>query len=456
MSNKYKLAACICLLSILFAAAKSFAAVTARDYNIIIICIDSLRPDHLGCYGYVRDTSPNIDRFAKQALRFSSAISAGDWTVESVPSILTGTYPLTHQIKYFNSLRNPEVRTIAEELSKRGYLCDLWTNHIALNKLDIQDGFKNRYLFTLYKNNKPVFNDEILTQQIIEKLKTEYKSNRFFLYIHYDGCHVPYNPPELYKSMYLKDKYRKHPESVPISATDKADAKYEGTGEIPNAAAENNITDINYYISTYDAAIRYVDRQVGLLLDALKLSGLDKNTVLILTADHAEMLGEHNMYFSHGKTYEENIKVPLIVKFPQLSKKKVIDRQVCLVDIVPTILDFAQITIPAYVQGESLMPFIQATGSYSRKYAFPGNFTIRDGDWKLICDDDKKGLWELYDLKNDPRESKNLADLRQDKFELLEAELMKFVKSAAPLSPPRKGADLLEQERQAYRKIGYW
>lgn len=444
----------ICLLSIVFALAVSFAAVKARDFNVIIVCIDSLRPDHLGCYGYNRDTSSNIDTLAGESVRFSSAIAAGDWTIESVPSILTGTYPLTHQIKYFNSLRNPDVKTIAQQLSERGYLCDFWTNYPTLSLLDVKDGFKNFNI--VYKSNEHIVNAGILTAHIVKKLKTEYKTNRFFLYIHYDGCHVPYDPPARYKNMYLNDKYRKPPQYVPISNADEPDERYEGIGKIPNAAAERNITDKNYYIATYDGAIRYMDGQIGMLLNALRESGLDRNTVFILTADHAEMLGEHNFYFSHGKAYEQNIKVPLIIKFPKpFVKHKVVERQVCLVDILPTILEIAGIGRPSYVQGESLMPFLGSSGRYRSRHAFPGNFTIRDDEWKLICYDDKRDSCELYNLKNDPGESKNLVKANPGKFKLLERELIKFIKAATPLTAPRKSADLSETQKRRLKSLGY-
>lgn len=116
----------------------------SKPINIILIVIGALRADHLGCYGYKRNTSPNIDRLAKEGVRFTQAITAGGWTVDSVPSILTGTYPLTHQISNYHDLRNPSIRTLAWELTIRGYQCVLWSNHDPIKLLDIKDEGRNK------------------------------------------------------------------------------------------------------------------------------------------------------------------------------------------------------------------------------------------------------------------------------------------------------------------------
>lgn len=137
---------------------------------------------------------------------------------------------------------------------------------------------------------------------------------------------------------------------------------------------------------------------------------MDKNTLIILTADHGEMLGEHNIYFNHYGGYEENIRVPLIIRFPPLFPKgKVISRQVSLIDIAPTILEIAGLNKPFYMQGESLLAFFKHTYNYQTKYIFSFSHyqhALRNENWKLI----RKGKvrYELYNLKDDPREQHNL------------------------------------------------
>ncbi len=428
--------------------------------NVMIIVIDALRPDHLSCYGYERNTSPNIDRLAKEGARFTQAISAGGWTVESVPSILTGTYSYVHHIARFMSSRNPYIKTLSHELNSKSYHCVLWSNVISLKYLDIKDGFQRIYILggIVEQNYKPVLTQYVLTSQIINRLRAQYKNRPFFLYIHYHGPHIPYRPPPPYKYMYLNDKYRKKPEFLPISNINKGDEKYDGIGKIPYAALEDNITDPNYYISQYDGAISYTDAQIGRLMGCLKELGLDKKTLVILTADHGEMLGEHNIYFDHTTSYEENIKVPLIIRLPKLFPKgRVVSRQVSLVAIAPTVLEVVGLNKPSYMQGESLLAFFKPFWAYEAKYAFSflrGWVTLRARNWKLIYNNDTY-VWELYNLQDDLKEQHNLLNKRPDKFKQLKQELENWEKSVASLTPVKKGYALTEDDKERLKKLGY-
>lgn len=427
-----------------------------KPINIILIVIDALRADHLGCYGYKRNTSPNIDKLAKEGVMFTQAIAAAGFTVESVPSILAGTYSPTHQVYSFGGLRNPSVKTLAWELAKRGYRCFLWSNHVPVSFLDIKDGFQGIYVCSLNEENyQPVINDHQLTVKVVDWLKA-HKDSPFFLYIHYHGSHAPYRPPEPYKSMYLHDKFRDKPEFVPISPFKFDNEAYDGSGVIPYVVAENNITDPNYYISQYNGAISYTDTQIGQLIDGLKELGLEKNTMIILTADHGEMLGEHNVYFNHHGCYEENIRVPLIIRFPKLFLKgKVIFRQVSLIDITPTVLEVIGVDKPTYMQGKNLLRLAKIFCTYHTKYVFSfdrGEYTLRTEKWKLIYSGQS---WELYNLEMDPGELRNLVDERPDKFKQLKQELENWKKHITSPIPSEKGPPLIEEDKKALRSLGY-
>lgn len=430
-----------------------------KPINIILIIVDALRPDHLSCYGYKKNTSPNIDRLANEGVKFTQAISAGGWTVESVPSILTGTYSLAHQIRSLDDLRNPKIKTLGQELVMKGYQCVLWSNLSTLSHLDIKDGFQKIYVSTNYKNNMPVLTNYALTSRIVNRLKIQYKNCPFFFYIHYEGCHVPYRPPVPYKYMYLYDKDRKESINIPISKLNYGDGKYDGRGKIPYVAVENNIADPDYYISQYDGAISYTDAQVGRLMDGLKELGLDENTLVILTADHGEMLGEHDVFFSHYGSYEENIRVPLIIRFPETSqfpRGRVISRQVSLIDIAPTILELLGLNKPFYIQGESLLAFIKPFRTYHKKYIFScdkGCFALRTENWKLISNNPQD--LELYNLKEDPLEQYNLVTERSDKFKQLKQKLYNFMKRNPALLEARKGHSLTEEDKKLFRSLGY-
>lgn len=430
--------------------------------NIMLIVIDALRPDHLGCYGYERKTSPNIDTLAKQGMRFSEAISASGWTGESVPSILTGVYPPTHQIRSWDSLRNPSIQTVTQILNSRGYHCVFWSNHGSMELLDIKDGFRELYLKNKYEGDKPFTTDYQLTEEIISFLERQDKNKPFFLYVHYSGAHVPYRPPPPYKFMYLYDIQSTKSKRIPI-CTD-TDKKYKGEGCIPAVVAENNITDPHYYISQYDGVISYLDSQIGLLMNSLARFGFDKNTMIILLSDHGEMLGEHGIYFNHAGGYEggyeENIKVPLIIKdIGQFARGKVIAEQVSLIDIAPTILEAIRLEKPSYMHGESLLAFNKPFKTYSKKYAFcffgEGDWVvIRIREWKLIHNYLFKS-WKLYNLKNDPQENHNLIKDRPDMFEHLKQELDNFERQITPLTLPKESHPLSQQDKERLRNLGY-
>ena len=447
--GKYKIIIVIVLLAIISLGWHSKQK--RGRLNVLLISVDAFRPDHLGCYGYQRDTSCNIDRLSKQGIRFAQAIAAGGWTAESVPSILTGTYSLSHQIRSWRDLRNHSIKTLASQLAVKDYQCVLFSNHGPMKYLDIKDGFQG-----IYVRKHCEVDDRQLTIEAIDWLKAHKDNSPFFLYIHYHGSHTPYRLSEPYKSMYLYDKFRGEPEFVSVSKLKLGGKKYYGDGVIPYIVAENGITDVNYYISQYDAAIYYVDIQIGRLIDSLKKTGLNKNTLIILTADHGEMLGEHNLYFEHRGGYEENIRVPLIIRFAGLfPKPKVISRQVSLIDIAPTILELVGLDKPSYMQGESLMAFIKPLRIYDVKYVysfFNEYSTLRTEEWKLICYCD---TGELYNLKEDPREHHNLSVERADKFKQLKQELEGFKRRISCSASVKQGSALTEEDKQRLRSLGY-
>lgn len=446
-------------LLLLFCFSKSNFINHRKKLNIILITIDALRPDHLGCYGYQRNTSPNIDRLSKEGVRFTTAISAGGWTVESVPALLTGTYSPTHQIRSWINLRNPQIKTFAQELAIRGYQCILWSNFAAsLRPLDIKDGFQRAYMLNKDKHNKPACSEYILTSQIINRLKKQFRDSTFFFYVHYHGCHVPYNLPVSYEHMYLHDKFNNKPKFITISNSANGVEKYDGYGKIPYIIAKNNITDLYYYISQYDVAISYTDTQIGRLMESLKELGLDKNTLIILTADHGEAIGEHNTYFSLDGVYEEIIRVPLIIRFPKLFPKgKIITEQVSLIDIAPTIFDILGLSKPHYLQGKSLFTFIKPFRIHQGRYIFSSCrecLTLRTESWKLIKDDIADS-YELYNLKHDPQELRNLVTERHNKLKQLKQELENLKKCATSLVLPRKGPELSDENKERLRSLGY-
>ncbi|MDD5553340.1 MAG: sulfatase [Candidatus Omnitrophica bacterium] len=429
-----------------------------KKTNVVIIVIDSLRPDHLSCYGYPRNTSPNIDQLAQKSIQFTQAISASGWTFESVPSILTGTYPPMHQVRKIHDLRNPGIDTLFRILNPKGYKCAFWSNQGGIRYTGIEDALTEFHIKDMYNRYEPLTLDQELVIETRSWIERQKKNKPLFVYIHLHGPHAPYRPPSPYKDMFIKDIHRKPLESVPISVEE-----FNGDGFIPLSSAENNITDPNYYIARYDGAIAYADAQVGRLLGGLKDRGLFDDTLIILTADHGEYLGEHKLYFNHGEPrggFEENIKVPLLIKLPGKNPaNKIITRQVSLVDIAPTVLESVGLHRPSYMQGESLLCFVKPFRDYAKDYAlsFFENKTwivFRAAGWKLIhnyADD----FWQLYDLKKDPGENHNLINDNPEKFAELRQRLDALKGRITASTPDKKSPVSEEKLKEDLKSLGY-
>lgn len=431
-----------------------------KDLNIILIVVDALRSDHLGCYGYERNTSPNIDRLAKDGVKFTQAISAGGWTIESVPSILTGAYSPAHHITQWSSSLNPRIETLAQKLTITGYECIFWSNHgVFIKLLNVNQGFCKVFVMRRFeKKDEPNIADHVFTNKIIKWLKKWDHTRPFFFYIHYEGCHAPYRPPAPYKDMYLNTQNNRETISVPISSSSFEDEKYIGYCKIPYMVAENNITDPNYYITQYDGAISYTDVQIGRLLGALKDLGLDKKTLIILTSDHGESLGEHNSYFYHTGCYEENIRVPLIIRYPRLFPKgKVISKQVSLIDIAPTISELLNIKKSLYMRGESLLALMKHWRRYNADYVLSftkEDYVLRSEYWKLYCKG-KLNSWEFYNLKSDPKEQYNLSDKNSIEFKEMRKVLKNLIFRMESNIENDKKRLLSDKDKEYLRSLGY-
>lgn len=259
--------------------------------------------------------------------------------------------------------------------------------------------------------------------------------------------------------MYLKDKFYKKGIEVPL-----LNRRRGGFGGIPGYQAQNGIKDKNYYIAKYDGEIRFIDSQIGRLVNALEEAGLLYKTAIIITADHGESLGEHDYYFDHGAyLYDNLIKVPLIIyyNFPK-PFNKIVNQQVSLVDILPTILDIVKIKLPgqAKFEGVSLMPLISKGKGYRTAYVFSEyfedgcqKFAIRGNGWKLLYDR-KTEQYELYNLKDDPGELKDLFSVESEEVKNLMRALDSFLKRTIR-ETKRTKIELNEQDKEKLKSLGY-
>ncbi len=383
--------------------------------NVVLISIDALRPDHLGTYGYLRETSPNIDKLAKTSWGFEAAYAPIPRTGPSVASMLTGMF--TQRIRRWSV--PDEMDTVAELLAEQG-----WTTVAAVDNANLSEELGYGQGFQVYRETWEEKDNEIdrthlITETAIEHLENFAETNeRFFVWLHYVNPHRPYSPPETFAAEFMNDAY--FDDTVRLPQT----SGYIG-GIRPGVYVKGEHR-LAYYIAQYDGEVAFTDNEIGKVLSVLKNRVALDNTLIIITSDHGEGLGEGDVYFKHGPTISEpHVRVPLIVTAANKEPTpKRITTPVGLIDITPTILEMVGIQDPRFdsdraaypLAGQSLASTHRGEIPNHRPYIFFASrryWGIRSGDWKLISrtgdsNKSRESRFQLYNLASDPEESFNL------------------------------------------------
>ena len=441
--------------------------------NILLITVDTLRPDHLGCYGYARRTSPAIDALAAGGVLFREAITAAGRTVQSFPSILLGVYPMVHGLRYEGQSQADLARrpTLTTVLKKTGYATFAVTQglNVGLQRdFDLYD--PDVYLDPQGRRILlPTRNDRDASKKAIQWLRGRDAGRPFFLWLRYNAPHWPYDAPPSYREMFDPDYHGAH------TFNDAAGPGRE-RGDLIFGRTRLPAREIEHAVAHYDGEVAYADRAIADLLEALDEMGLADRTIVVLTADHGENLGEHDYFFEHGAyLYEPTVRVPLIVRAPGLPKGLVVPEPARTIDIVPTVLDLAGLAAPEGLQGESLLPRAlgRARGPAPPAYSESGrNFYPENprqylpgvaGKWRMIRTDRYKLIlipnlpqpfWELYDLRADPGETVNLDGRLPEVEDDLKKQLLALV-ATDPMKDDRAEPALPEGLEERLRSLGY-
>lgn len=387
--------------------------------NIILIVVDTLRADHLGCYGYPFATSPYIDKIASEGTRATRCYAPAIPTTPAHATIYTGCHPLRHNIVCHGGQVDLDRRlpVLPELLQQGGY-----TTAAVDNLYDIKNWFARGYEFYInpsfrHKLRLLVSCDEI-NRRAIPWLRA-HSTEKFFLFVHYWEPHAPYLPPDRFRKFYPSG-------SSPFTSPDSMEPlrKQPIWGMFHDIwfGKLGPIKDVDYVSSLYDGEIAHVDEGIEQLLGALDKTGVSEDTLVVITGDHGESLTEHDIYFDHHGLYEPTIRVPLIMKLPHAIPAGKTAEPMCQhLDIAPTLLQAAQIPIPDSMDGKSLWPRYTGksdTGGWeeilSCENTWQSKWSLRTETRKLILSrrPDRHGMppRELYDLVNDPLELKNLAE----------------------------------------------
>ncbi len=395
-----------------------------REANILLITLDTTRADRIGAYGYTQRTTPNIDALAGSGIVFRRAYAPVPITLPSHCSILTGTYPPSHQVRANGSyFLAPQVLTLPEVLKDAGFETAAFVSSFVLDsRFGTDQGFD-------------LYDDRMDGGTGLKNLESERKAagtfaafrdwfearaeKKFFAWVHFFDPHAPYEPPPAYRK-----------------------------GESPE--------------ELYDGEISFMDFYVGEVVKLLKKKKAFDRTLIILAGDHGEAFGEHGENGHAIFCYEENIRIPLVLVaakgFPQPAA---IQTPANLIDILPTILDYIRIPVPGFAQGKSLLPLVQGKERSGRPFYFESVFSeevlgcaplrgVLRGGWKFVL----LPKPELYNLEADPAEKINLVASESDKSSRLKRELERLerefgrneLNSLRPIN---------SEEKQKLESLGY-
>ncbi len=436
--------------------------------HVILITVDTLRADVLSAYGAAGVSTPNIDQLAKDGVLFQNAFSAAPWTLPAVTSIMTGLPPTVHRVVQKDSRLSDSVPTLAEYMRADVYYTAAigYNPHLSATR-NISQGFLKYNSFPtwigdsfgarlLYWLTPALFSPstEALTDLAISWLESN-REKDFLLWIHYFDPHAPYTPPTAFL-----------PETSPPSTmgTDFIDTRRIRDGEfVPSPAEEQWIKQL------YEGEVRYLDKNVGKLLAALKRLDLYAESLIILTSDHGEEFWEHGGY-EHGHTlYNEILQVPLIIKLPSFAAaKKKISTPVPTQALMPTILDLCGIeyqTNPLPV-GSLLPLWGQSPASLGERPIISTGLLYNENQESVIFGRLKyirsllTNREELYDLVRDPGEETSVAAQFSDEIEKARSLLREHHKIANELAERYRTNDggqirIDEGTRQLLKSVGY-
>jgi arylsulfatase A-like enzyme len=445
------------------ASAAGGPAARVERPNLVLYVVDTLRADHLGCYGYDRPTSPRLDAFAREGVRFAGARAQSSWTKPAMATLLTGLHPVTHGAERRNQGIAPEVRTLAERLSAAGYETAMFTtNPTVVEKFGFGRGFDRfEYVHQLRGRKRRSVDSAEMHRAAAGWLSGRAAPERpFFLVVHTLDPHDPYRPREPYRSRFAP-------------GVDVASACCFRGEQLAALSAERAAIRRRDSLALYDGEIAQNDASFGRLLDDLHARGLLQRSAVVFTADHGEEFHEHGGWRHAESLFEEVLRVPLVVRLPEGAPAgAIVEDPADQIDLAPTLLELAGIAMPPELPGASLLPRIgggapppRESLAWLRHPAFEV-VAIRDGNWKWLRHDGPPrvataglaGAAEpaeaLYDLAADPGEQQNLLATEPDRRRALALR----VKAARARLARRENAGEVEIDPELdaeLRALGY-
>jgi len=465
-------------------------AAAAAPRGVVFVMIDTLRRDHLDAYGYARDTAPHLRALASEGALFRDCFAQATWTKVSTPSILSSLHPLTHGVRDMMDRLPASATTIAEVFRDAGHAT------VSYSSVSFSGQFTNLHQgFEELHERGSIADSGVRSKtarEYVDRLLPWLEAHRdvpFFVFLHVFDPHSPFEPRSPWDALWAdpaaRDEHERSKKEIEKHIEDPA-MKRMGmpTREEIVKAGFNPDAVMRHDRDWYDGSIRGLDAELGRLVERLISLGLDRTTLLVVTADHGEEFLEHGRTFHGQSAYGELSQVPLVFHLPgTVPSGTVVDETVQSIDIMPTVLEWCGLRSPAEAQGQSLVPLVSPGGAPARSFKprpavtekaarVSTTETPRDidrleqyafvaGRYKLVhnvSSANGRAEFELYDRRIDPLDLADLAANHPDVVRRMAAELAAWREAAASSRLPadsEAASALSEEELNRLRSLGY-
>jgi len=450
-----------------------------RAKNVILISIDTLRPDHLGCYGYDKPTSPAIDRFASEGALFEDCLSTAPWTLPGHATMLTGMYPSTHGVKRHEiglKEETPSLATLMKQSGRNTYAV-VNSHNIGTEKFGLGQGFDVfQYVPEMDLTGEKtkdgfdqvqIVNRGRLVTKFARQMLQDNGESPFFLFLHYYDVHTDFTARPEYEERFVEPYDGKLTRDGQLLTPQLSG--YRKRGE--------SITDddARWLRQKYDAEIAQLDDILKGFFGFLEKNGLRDETLVVITSDHGEEYGEHGGALHGRSQYQELLAIPLILRGPGVPAGQRFKQSVSLIDVVPTILRLTGVRLSHAVDGIDVSLAWRAPKGWPQRFLYGEadhntwithngernnhidvTRMVRMGDDKLHYNKVTK-RYELYDISNDPFEQEDLLRAEPDETllqrkEFLKAQLGRFMANEGTGEPL---PELPEEEKNLLDQLGY-
>lgn len=450
-----------------------------RTSSVILISIDTLRPDHLSCYGYKAKapTSPTLDRLAREGALFKNALSTTSWTLPAHMALLTSLFDCVHGVKKDEFCLDENRITLAEAFQRAGYRTAAFVSGPYLNPaFGFQQGFNEYFDLTSYpypslddleednfKKVEAIFKEiqkanlkshrDVTSPRVYEKSTAWLEQNHkepFFLFLHFFDVHYDFVAPKEYVDLFDPDYT----------------GKLTGDQFMGNQSIEPGMDPRDYQrlMALYDAEIRFTDDFIGKILDRVRDLGIEDSTAVVVTADHGEEFLDHGKKGHRHTLYEELLRIPLVFRIPWLEKRGLrIKDPVRIIDVMPTLVELFGLDAGKEMMGRSLVPYLKGEETQPPPLHMgelvDKMVSVQSDFWKIVFEPKTK-ISRFFDLKSDPKEQNPIRPEDFPEGEKKKLEAFDFYEKAKDFRKTlkevkTKRVEFTDELREKLKALGY-